>query len=291
MTKTYVHYCRKSCMVKILIFLLIGFNTSLSFAENDEYDFLKEFDTNKEDLSLVESNTINSLVGTVRFRCDPKTDQFLIDRKANCKVPTEFHDVYKCKFDLESSRCLSKSKRVRRKGKFVKTCKKKFSTNIIMNKAVLNTKEKIDITYFIHGKITRRGQKVAGEKGVVGRYKIEERLKNVEKPMVFVYPEFITDKQTSKSESKHFLQFRNQEEWLELQNTVEQYVGLDRIGKRNLMAHSLAYVVVLRMKSWDKLKFDSTTMIDSIYGKAKALQRWRKCGIVLGHSLRMQRLR
>ena len=105
---------------------------------------------------------------------------------------------------------------------------------------------------------------------------------------LFTQSLLLTNKPVNQSQA--FLQFRNQEEWLELQNTVEQYVGLDRIGKRNLMAHSLAYVVVLRMKSWDKLKFDSTTMIDSIYGKA-ALQRWRKCGIVLGHSLRMQRLR
>ena len=56
--------------------------------------------------------------------------------------------------------------------------------------------------------------------------------------MVFVYPEFITDEATKRVESKHFLQFRTQQEWLDLQNTVEQYIGIERIKKRNLMAHS-----------------------------------------------------
>ena len=242
---------------------------------------------------------LNFVAGTVggskdkKIKCSPKP----VASKCNgpeCgeEVKANKPEFYKCKFILTSSNCLRrKSRSYKRKGKtyytFVykdleepKGCLgKDYAVNILLNRAAVFNPKAVDITYFLHGRVTQKGHNLLVEgsggkgkdKGAVSRYKLEERISKVKKPMAFVYPEFITDEATQRKDGLVFSQFNEESSWMEFQDTVEQFLGTEKRGvsRRNLMGHSQAYARIAQMKDWKNIKFDSTTLIDSIYGYPK----------------------
>ena len=154
-----------------------------------------------------------------------------------------------------------------------------YGVNILLNRAAVFSKDPIDLTYFLHGRIKWyhgflvEGVTKNGTEGAVTRLHLEKQIQKVKKPIAFISPEFITDPATMSRDVHHFSQFKKEAAWLEFQETVEQFLGTKKrgIARRNLMVHSQSYARVARMKNWKNVRFNSTTLIDTIYGKYKEL--------------------
>ena len=246
-----------------------------------------------------------NLLGEAKVNCVPKVESSTVCSDPNCchEDPQKEKEIYKCKFVLKSKYCLKRKTKPYKEKTIVKGVEKmvtkykwrsddaedgknclskNYNVNVLLNKEAVFSKEPIDLTYFLHGKVDwglvdekvrRRKGKRTVIKGDVARYELEKQIRKVKKPIAFVYPEFITDNATKNMDNHHFSQFKDEDSWKTFQSTVEQMLGGEkRVSRRNLMAHSMAYAPVARMVGWSSLKFSSTTMIDSIYAKTNQFE-------------------
>ena len=92
-------------MTSIFISIIFLFSTKL-VAE----DIIQKIEKNIESTSMNTLNvkSIKSLVGTANFDCKPKIDRFYTDKYCDCNRPKNLSNLYKCKLELESKRCLRK---------------------------------------------------------------------------------------------------------------------------------------------------------------------------------------
>ena len=225
---------------------------------------------------------INFTAGKKRLKCnpDPRKEKCNDAKCGNASIPS--NQFYKCRFVLKSKKCLKRRHVESRPGsrhrynfqywrpEDKRGCLKySYGVNILLNRAAVFSKDPIDLTYFLHGRIKWyhgflvEGVTKNGTEGAVTRLHLEKQIQKVKKPIAFISPEFITDPATMSRDAHHFSQFKKEAAWLEFQETVEQFLGTKKrgIARRNLMVHSQSYARVARMKNWKNVRFNSTTLL------------------------------